>query len=187
MDIKLLDNPDSIRRRFEETFVMPWVLFQDKQRKWIAEMAEINYSIDVNWYDQAYMWDRMDPEYPRVLFREALLSLSEHDGNVYIMSEGEGHRYPGQLRYHNTSIVDFVAQVDVNKLARQIEEEWLASFGLGKQTVINCSPVLPEDLYVFDESMAWFVVFTHEANDLNAQFSNPIKAANSRICIIGKA
>ena len=165
---------------------MPWVLFRDKQRKWISEMAEANYTIDVNWYSQAYMWDRMDPEYPRVFFREALLSLSEHDGNVYFMSEGARHHCPGQLLYHNTRITNFVAQVDGSKLTKLIEKEWYASFRLGKQAAINYSPVLPEDLYVFDESMAWFVAFTHEASDLNAQFFDKMKAADSRICIIGK-
>lgn len=186
MDIKLFENADSIRRLFEDNFVMSWELFQDKQRGWIAEMAEQNYSIDINWYNQAYMWDKMDPDFPRVLFREALFSLNEHSGNVYIMSEGKGHRYPGQLRYHGACVTNFVAQVDVNQLANLIEKEWLASFGLGKQTEIGDSPVLPEDLYVFDDSMTWFVVFTHEASDLNAQFSNRMKAADSRICIIDK-
>lgn len=186
MEIKLLENPNFTRKCFEENFVMTWAVFQDKQRKWIAEMAEAYYLIDANWYDQAYMWDRMDPKYPRVFFREALLALREHKGNVFIMSEGESHRYPGELQYQNTSVIGFVAQVDVNELANLVEEEWLASFGLGKQTETNCTPVLPEDLYVFDETMTWFVVFTHEASDLNAQFSNKMKAADSRYCILGK-
>ena len=185
MEIRILESPNFIRRNFEENFLMTWETFQDKQKKWIAEMAEAHYPIDANWYNQAYMWDKMDPKYPRVFFREALLTLCEHKGNVIIMSEGESHRYPGELRYHNKSIINFVAQVDVNELASLVEEEWLASFGLGEQAESNRSPVLPEDLYVFDESMAWFVVFTHEACDLNAQFCDKTKAADSRFCILG--
>jgi hypothetical protein len=186
MDIRILENPNFIRKNFEENFVMTWEIFQVKQREWIAEMAEVHYPIDANWYNQSFMWDRMDPKYPRVFFREALLTLCKHKGNVFIMSEGESHRYPGELRYHNKSVINFVAQVDVNQLASLVEEEWRASFGLDKQVETNYSPVLPEDLYVFDESMTWFVAFTHEVCDLNAQFSDKVKAADSRLCILGK-
>ena len=187
MDIKLLENPDPIRKLFKDKFVMSWELFQDKLRQRIAEMDAQNHTIyDINWYNQAFMWDKIDSDFPRVHFREALLFLNKHNGNVYIMSEGKEHRNPGQLLYHGTSVINFVAQVDVKQLASLIEEQWLASFGLGKQVENSDSSILPEDLYVFDDSMTWFVVFTHEASDLNAQFSNRMKAAESRFCIVSK-
>ena len=45
---------------------------------------------------------------------------------------------------------------------------------------------LPEDLYVFDLSMKWCVVFTHETTDWKSEIDNPMKAAESRYCIICK-
>ena len=131
------------------------------------------------------MWDRMAPN-SYVHFREALLALSEHKGNVYIMGEGEDHRYPGELLYQNERVTNFVAQVDADCLARLIEEEWLVGFGIGAQSTHDHSPILPEELYVFDESMDWYIVFTEEADDLNAQFYDKMKAADSRICLLYK-
>ena len=46
----------------------------------------------------------------------------------------------------------------------------------------NPNPILPEDLYVFDSSMSWFVVFTHETTDWETEDS--MKEAESRYCII---
>ena len=46
----------------------------------------------------------------------------------------------------------------------------------------NPNPILPEDLYVFDSSMSWFVVFTHETNDWETE--DLMKEAESRYCII---
>ena len=45
---------------------------------------------------------------------------------------------------------------------------------------------LPEDLYVFDASMKWCVVFTHETIDWESEIDNPMKAAQTRYCIICK-
>ena len=44
--------------------------------------------------------------------------------------------------------------------------------------------MLPEDLYVFDLSMEWCVVFTHETTDWESELDNPMKATESRYCII---
>ena len=50
----------------------------------------------------------------------------------------------------------------------------------------NPDAVLPEDLYVFDESMTWLVVFTHETTDWEFDENNPMKQAETRYCIIHK-
>lgn len=181
MYIKLLDNSNDIRQAFINRFVMSWDEFQIMQKDWIAEMEKNNYQINIDWYEHSFMWDRMDPVFSRVFMEDALAFLLEHSGPVLFLAEkGEDTYYQGER------IVDFVAETDAHALAAKIKQEWYSSFGLSEQNADDTNALLPEDLYVFDSSLRWCVVFTHEASDLNAQFSNPIKAADSRICIISK-
>ena len=79
------------------------------------------------------------------------------------------------------------AQTDSEKsnakeLAKLIEKEWFETYILGEQGMYNPNPILPEDLYVFDSSMSWFAVFTHETTDWETEDS--MKEAESRYCII---
>ena len=50
----------------------------------------------------------------------------------------------------------------------------------------NPDAVLPEELYVFNESMTWLIVFTHETADWKFDENNPMKQAETRYCIIHK-
>ena len=179
MNIKLLDNTKDIRKAFIDRFVMSWEAFQVKQKDWIAEMAKTNYPINIDWYEKAYMWDRMDPAFPRVSMEKALAFLREHSGPVFFMAEkGEDTYYRGKKR------VDFIAQADAHTLAARIKQEWYDSYRFAEQNMYDADAFLPEDLYVFDSSMMWCVVFTHETTDWDSELDNPMKAAESRYCII---
>lgn len=186
MEIKLLENAEEIRKRFIECFVMSWKEFQIKQKDWIAKMAESNYPIDIEWYEQAYMWDRMDTEFPRVSMKEALAFLREHHDDVLFMSEDVSHHAPRHLFFQNEKHIGFVARTASEELAALVEEEWFEDYRLGMQNMYNPYPVLPTDLYVFDFSMKWCVVFTHETTDWESEIDDPMKAADSRYCIICK-
>lgn len=97
MNIKLLDNGMDIRETFINHFVMSWEEFHIKQKEWIVEMARNNFPINREWYEQSYMWDRMNPDFPRVSMEEALAFLKEHCGTVLFMSEkGEDTYYQGK-------------------------------------------------------------------------------------------
>lgn len=171
MHFKLLDNTKDISKAFADHFVMTWDEFQIKQKDWIAEMAKTGYSISAAWYEQSYMWDKMDPAFPRVSMEEALAFLREHSGSVFFMTEkGEDIYYQGKKS------VDFIAEADAHTLAEKIEQEWHVS------TEQNTDIILPDDLFVFDSSMKWCAVFTHETTDWD-----PLKAAENRYCIICKA
>ncbi len=163
-----------------DAFVMSWEEFQVRQTDWIAKMAEKNYPIDMEWYKQALMWDRMDPDYPSVSFEEALEFLREYKETVYFMSEDVS--YPS--RYQTQLQKGHVAQAAAHELAALIEEEWFDDYRLGMQNMYNPEPVLPGDLYVFDSSMKWCVVFTHETTDWESEIDDPMKAAASRYCIL---
>ena len=181
MNIKLLDNTNDISKAFMDRFVMSWDEFQVKQKDWIAKMAETNYPITIDWYEKAYMWDRMNPDFPRASMEAALVFLKKQSGPVYFMTEkGEDTYYRGK------KLVDFIAEEDAHTLAARIEKEWYDSYRLTAQNMYDPDAFLPEDLYVFDASMNWCVVFTHETTDCESEVDNPMKAAESRYCIICK-
>ena len=79
-----------------------------------------------------------------------------------------------------------IAEADAHSLAEKIEQEWFDSYRLAMQNMYDPDAILPEDLYVFDTSMKWCVVFTHETTDWESELDDPMKAAESRICIICK-
>ena len=186
MEIQLLENATEIRNTFINTFVLSWDEFQIKQKAWIAEMAKNKYTIDINWYKQAYLWDKLNFDFSVATFSKALSELKTHSGKVLIMSEDETLCCPNELFYNNEKVKNFVAQVDVKELAKLIEDEWYDSYKLAAQNMYNPDAVLPEDLYVFDESMTWLVVFTHETTDWELDENNPMKQAETRYCIIHK-
>ena len=107
MNIKFLDNTKEIKEAFINCFVMSWDEFQVKQKDWIAKMAEANYPITIDWYEKAYMWDKMNPDFPNASMEVALAFLKEHSGPVYFMTEkGEDTYYQGK------KLVDFIAEAD---------------------------------------------------------------------------
>lgn len=181
MNIKLLDNPKELSEAFFNHFVMSWDEFQVKQKNWIAEMAKKNYPINIAWYEQSYMWDRMSPDFPRVSMEEALVFLRTHSGPVFFMTEkGEDTYYRGR------KLVDYIAEADADTLAERIEREWYDSYRLAEQNMYDPDAILPDDLYVFDSTMKWCVVFTHETTDWESELNDPMKAAESRYCILCK-
>ena len=181
MEIEYLDEITEIGDAFIKRFVLPWESFKIKQKDWIEKMSMRNYPIDRQWYDQAYLWDRMDPSYPGASMQEALTFLREHPGTVFFMTEkGEGEFFQG------TKTIDFIAKTDACQLADRIEFEWYESYRLAEQ-YRYIPDALPEDLYVFDSSMRWCVVFTHETTDWEAEKTDDwMKAAQSRYGIIDR-
>ncbi len=186
MEIQLIENALEIRDKFINNFVLSWDEFQIKQKDWIAEMAKNKYAIDINWYKQAYLWDKLNFDFPVASFSDALSALKAHAGKVLIMSEDETLCCPSELFYNNEKIKNFVGKVYAEELAALIEDEWYDSYKLAAQNMYNPDAVLPEDLYVFDESMTWLVVFTHETTDWEFDENNPMKQAETRYCIIYK-
>ena len=79
-------------------------------------------------------------------------------------------------------IKGFIAKADALELADLIEYEWLSCYKLAAQYMYNPDEILPADMYVFDETMNWFIAFTHETTDVETD--DPIKESESRYCII---
>ena len=81
-------------------------------------------------------------------------------------------------------MLNFISEADSCELAETIEQEWYDSYRLAMQDMYDPNAILPEDLYIFDRTMTWCVVFTHETTDWESELDNPMKAAESRVCII---
>lgn len=178
MYIKLLDNAKDIRTAFTNRFVMPWDEFQIRHKDWIAKMAKTNSPITVDWYEKAFMWERMHSDFSYVSMKEAVAFLKEHSGAVFFITE-KGNPACCQL-------VDVTAEADVYTLATRIEQEWYDDYRLEAQNMYNPNALFPSEVYVFDASMKWCVIFTHETTDWESELDDPMKAAESRVCIICK-
>ncbi len=178
MHIKLLNNAKEIRKAFINRFVMTWEEYQIQRKDWIAKMAKTNSPITENWYKNSFLWDKLNARFSTVSFKDALSFLKEHSGPVYFITE-KGHPAYCQL-------TDFIGESDAQILAIQIEQEWYDGYRIEGRNKYNHNTFLAEDIYVFDTSMDWCVVFTHEFTDWESQNDNPMKSAESRICIIYK-
>ena len=187
MKLTLLDNAAELRARFFERFVQTWEEFQHCHADWIAELAGKGYTIDRNWYSQTYMWDRMSPAFPSVSFREALAVLRSVGEPVLFLSEAPDHHSRPRLFHEGEPHTDFAAVCDGAELADLLEEEWFEEYRLAEQNMYNPNPILPQDVYVTDRNMTWFVAYTHETTDWDSELTDPMKAAESRYCICTKS
>ena len=178
MYIKLLDNAKDIRKAFINRFVMPWDAFQIQHKDWIAKMAKTNHPITSDWYERAFMWEKMNSTSSNVSMKDAVAFLKEHSGSVFFLTER------GNCAY--CQLVDFIAEADAHALAAKIEQEWYDDYRLEAQNMYNPNAFFPAEVYVFDTSMNWCVVFTHETTDWESELDDPMKAAESRVCIICK-
>ena len=187
MKLTLMDNAAELRARFFERFVMTWKEFQATHADWIAELADKGYTIDRNWYSQAYMWDRISPAFPSVPFRDALAILRSVAEPVLFLSEAPDHLSRPRLFHEGEHHTDFAAVCDGAELADLLEEEWFEEYRLAEQNMYNPNRILPYEVYVTDRDMTWFIAFTHETTDWDSELTDPMKAAESRYCICTKS
>lgn len=179
MRIERIENSDEIREAFVRRFVTPWEDFRIKHKDWISETAQNGNPIDINWYKNSYMWDKIDSNYSEVSMNEALEFLRTKGGRILFMSEKQAPFF------YDSLVFDYVAETDAHALAAQIERDWYESYRFAERGMVDENAILPEDLYVFDSSMSWCAVFTHETSDWESD--DMMKEAESRICIICKA
>ena len=182
MNIEILENSGELRKSFIDRYVLTWNDFQVEYKEFIDEMSSKNQVVDIDFYNRSYLWDRISPKYPRVSFKEALDLLSNVDGDVFFMSEDENVPCSAELLYGEDEIRSFVAKASAKELAELIEKEWFEAYKFMERDLFVTDQILPEDLYVFDSSMRWFVIFTHETTDW--QTEDLMKEAESRYCII---
>jgi hypothetical protein len=159
MKIELFVLPSVMRRDFKEAFVLSKedvLLTRPELPAWLEARGA---TFD-EWYDVAYLWDKMSPEHPTVGLDHALAILRAREGTVLFTSEDESPYKACSLLHRGREVFDFVAMADPRELADLIELEWRIYPRLREQA--PAEPILPLDLYVFDTTLEWVIVFTHE-------------------------
>ena len=159
MKIEFFVLPEVMRRDFVEAFVLDKDDFAIANSDWVRRMEDDGIGFD-RWYENAFLWDKMNM--PAADFEEALSLLRSREGKVLFLSESEMSGHRGGLVVHGREVYDFVAMADPAELADCIEYEWNASGRLYMEGKLT----LPEDLYVFDTTLEWVIVFTHEWAEL---------------------
>ncbi len=108
-----------------------------------------------NYYDgmcyNGYIWEVMKPTC--IVNRNTALTLLEQKNSVYVMWDIRTMKNVGQ-RFHYKVPKDMVIKIEGNILAEQLRKDFSP---LSKEVSF-----LPEDIYIFDDSFEWYIVFTHE-------------------------
>lgn len=159
MKIELFVLPSVMREDFTDAFVLSKEDFEIIHPERREKPATMGADFD-EWYAETYLWDKLSPDLPVVDFDTALSLLRSRTGTVLFMSESESSRKPCALVHHGREVCDFVAMADSRELADRIGYEWREYPRLCKNAPHELT--LPEDLYVFDTSLEWVIVFTHE-------------------------
>lgn len=159
MKIELFVLPAVMRRDFMDAFVLSKEDFELLHPTRREELETVGADLD-EWYDEAYLWEKMSPDLPAVDFETALALLRSRAGTVLFMSESESSHKPCGLIRYGREVCDFVAMADAGELADRIELEWKGSPRLTGEAPHELT--LPEDLYVYDTTLDWVIVFTHE-------------------------
>ena len=159
MKIELFVLPAVMRRDFMDAFVLSKEDFELFHPMWREELETVGGDFD-EWFEEAYLWEKMSPDLPVVDFDTALSLLRSQGGTVLFMSESESSHKPcGMIRY-GREVCDFVAMADPGELSDRIEYEWREYPRLTREAPHELT--LPEDLYVFDTTLDWVIIFTHE-------------------------
>ena len=159
MKIELFVLPSVMRRDFMDAFVLSKEDFELLYPACREESEAMGGDFD-EWYAEAYLWEKMSPDLPAVDFDTALSLLRSREGTVLFMSESESTHKPCGLIHYGREVCDFVAMADAGELADRIEYEWREYPRLTREAPHELT--LPEDLYVYDTTLDWVIVFTHK-------------------------
>lgn len=167
MKIELLDNPDSFRQKFIDSFLEPKTTFKAEYKEFVEQLKDFD-----EWYEQSYMWDKLPCSVPIVKFAKALELLKSFESDVFFMSECKGFRATCHLTVNGENIEGFVGKANAHELADRIFKVWYEDSRMTDAEDCYLEEFLPFDLYVFDETYKWFIVFTHETDDCDADAEN---------------
>ena len=174
MNYKLLPEPQKIRQKFIDTFVLSYSEFISLHKEYISGLqAEFN----EEYYNQMFMWDRIIKSAREISFSDALALLKNKTGEIlfltefYNSTEFSGHEFTILNAYS-----EFTAASYPQELAECISHEWFTMYELYEKDSYRDDWILPQDLYVFDKSFSWCLIFTHETDW-------ETESADSRVCL----
>ena len=192
MDYTLLneERAKQVRERFESTFIETPEEYIASALKWRDEYFSNNpnaHVYPIPNYDKVVYWSKIKC-YKEIDFAEAISFLSSISNPVYFMSDVELEGYVGMhLLKDDKASIGFVAvHDDLKSFAEHIYNEWKCYMTYDYENEEEWfDPLLPDDLYVFDESFSWMLVFTHH----NVDDFAPDRVENSynRLCFLLRA
>ena len=147
-------------RKIRDLFVNSFVDQTTERYKKIKEVDSQHYAL--------YLWDTLlKPFSTKVNYYSAINHLQNSSNKVFLMmdiqsinkdsEESEFNLYLKKHNYNRESVFELPAS-EVAELYR-IDNEINTSWRLSDLNLL-------EDIYVFDESFKWLIVFTHEQVDL---------------------
>lgn len=147
-------------RKIRELFVNSFVDQTTERYKKIKEVDSHNVSL--------YLWETLlKPFSTKVNYYSAINHLKNSSNKVFLMmdiqrrnrgsEETQFNLYLKKHNYEREAIFELLASevAELYRIDNEINTSWLPSD-------LN----LLEDIYVFDESFKWLIVFTHEQVDL---------------------
>ena len=174
MNYRLLPEPHKIREKFIDTFVLSYSEFVSLHKEYISELSA---EFSEEYYNKMFMWDRIIKSAHEINFSYALSILKNKTGEVLFFTEFYNTADSGM---HEFSILnahsEFAAVSCPQELAECISYEWFTMYELYGQDSYRDDWILPQDLYVFDESFSWCLIFTHETDCKT-------ESADSRFCL----
>ncbi len=149
MNYTVLDQAraDRLRHEFLERFT-------DKTLPFYQKTLRMRRFSDGMCY-MGYIWEVLKQPYA-VVTREAALAMLSDKADVYVLWDIRTMKNVAQ-RFQYKVPKDMVIRTDGQSLAEQLR----ADFAPLAETV----SFLPEDIYVFDDSLSWFIAFTHEPDE----------------------
>ena len=124
-----------------------------------------------------FLWDCRKPAVKGQFFeytQEEAADFLKTRGSVYFMWD---HWREGTV--FADEYPDAVIKADGGDVGRLAVDEWNAEIEAEKHDCYIEHPQLPSDIYVFDGSFSWYVIFTHETDEY---IDNAVNAV--RYCIV---
>ncbi len=138
---------DKLRQDFIEKFT-------EKSLPYYQKTLRMRQFFDGMCY-MGYIWEVLKKPYAIVTREDALARLGTRD-EVYVLWDIRTMKNVAQaFRYKVPK--DMVIRTDGESLAEQLRADFAP---LAEQVSF-----LPEDIYVFDDSLSWFLAFTHEPDE----------------------
>jgi hypothetical protein len=163
------------KKSLREEFIKKFVYTEtDHYKKYIATLKEYP---DGMCYD-GYLWDSLKADHKQIeRTMEQAIEYLKHKDNVFVMWDiYSRHRVYDNSKLATNYPKDTVIEINSLELCRLIETEW-SNYLIDN---VNC---LPEDIYIYDEKLNWYVIFTHEGYD---SYTNPDLGEDDyiRICFV---
>lgn len=144
-----------------ETFIKKFVdITSSHYQKYIETMRQDG---DDSFY-AGYLWDclQCNEDYQKECSMETAAGFLMEKKNVFMMWDLFSKERFAHKRFSLEYPKDTVVSMRGCFLSQKVVEEWnceQAAYATG----YNCESLwLPQDIYCFDESMEWYVIFTHE-------------------------